>query len=48
MLFNMDSPDISEDLDSIKLNNNTVLIIEPRKITHLHNVLQNAVYFFKK
>ncbi len=39
-----------EDLNIIEFNNNknTVLIIEPRKITHLHNVLQNAVYFFKK
>jgi hypothetical protein len=39
-----------EDLNITGLNNNknTVLIIEPRQITHLHNVLQNAVYFLKK
>lgn len=48
MLFNMDSSDISEDLGIIKLNNNTVLIIEPRKITHLHNVLINALSFLKE
>jgi len=50
MLFNiyMNPSDIFEHLDSINLNNNTVLIIEPRKITHLHNVLTNAFYFLKK
>jgi hypothetical protein len=39
-----------EDLNIIEFNNNKniVLIIEPRQITHLHNVLQNAVYFLKK
>jgi len=38
-----------EDLNITGLNNNknTVLIIEPRQITHLHNVLKNAVYFLK-
>jgi hypothetical protein len=44
----MNPSDIFEHLDSINLNNNTVLIIEPRKITHLHNVLTNAFYFLKK
>jgi len=38
-----------EDLNITGLNNNknTVLIIEPRQIIHLHNVLKNAVYFLK-
>jgi len=44
----MNTSYIFEDLDSINLNNNTVLIIEPRKIPHLHNVLMNTFSFLKK